>query len=110
MTISELERILTEQFDQQTAALMEKIDSLSNELAEARDVATTALKLAEDHQDQIDTLKSENIALNNELSSIRTKDIRDIEERIEDRANRQMRKSVVLKNVPESKDVTWEAT
>ena len=47
LTTKDLERILPEKFNQQTAVLTSKIESLSSELAEAKDIVASALQLAE---------------------------------------------------------------
>ena len=66
-------------------------------------------------------MTSENIALKDQLTSIKSKDlktiesdhsknIQSIEEVIEARTNRMMRKTLVFKNIPESANENWAET
>ena len=110
LTTSELERILTEQFKQHTEVLMARIDSLSAELVKAKDNAEEAIKLAQANHESIELLTSENIYLKDELKRIKDVEIINLENIIEDRTNRQLRKTLVFKNVPESDSETWEQT
>ena len=103
VTLDELERILTKQFEQQTEMLKKEISRLSDELKQTS-------QLAEKNQQEIDRLTSENLALKEEVKSIRKNDIQELEERIENRTNRMLRKTLVFKNIPETANESWAET
>ena len=110
ITVADLEEILSKHFEKQKEEFKVEIDRLKSDIVKTNDIAEAALDLARKNQDKIDLLESENNALRNKLNTIGDKQLNSIEERIEDRTNRQMRKSVIFKNIPESKAETWEET
>ena len=84
-----------------TESLGAAIEALQNELAETKSIASKALKMAEENKIVIEHLKSENINLKTRLHSIETEKLNAIEEQIENRTNRQLRKTLVFKGIPE---------
>ena len=103
VTQQQLEIILAKHFEQQTLELKEEIGRLSLELTQTRE-------LAEQNQRDVERLTSENIALKDQLQAVRVNNIRPIEELIEARTNRMLRKTLVFKNIPETANESWNET
>lgn len=92
------------------------IAELQDKLEQTQDIAAKALKLAEDNSKQITHLSNENTNLKTRLRTLENEKIYNIEEQIESRTNRQLRKTLVFKGIPETqpgennKKETWEET
>ena len=81
------------------------IEQLQASLDAVSQVANNALKLVEKQAKEIVSLKEEIDKLKNVPSNISQ-----LEERIEERTNRQLRKTLVFRGIPEKADETWEDT
>ena len=105
ITTSELKAILHEELLKQEeklkAHITDKFVELTAELTETKQIAQDAIMRAEANEQQIETLKSENIILKQQIAEIKSHDIRQLGEKIEDGTNRQLRNSVVFKGIEE---------
>ena len=107
--LEKLEHSITTNLGKVIAELREKL-----ELTE--EIAAKALKLAEENNKQLLALSNENTHLKTRLQNLENDRIYNIEEQIESRTNRQLRKTLVFKGIPEkqsgenNKKVTWEET
>ena len=87
--------------------LTDTIDKLHAELDEIGQIARNAIKLAENNNKEIVSLKDDINNLNNENKNLKDKInsqneiFKILEERIESRTNRQLRKTLVFKGIPE---------
>ena len=81
------------------------IEQLQASLDAVSKVANNALKLVEKQAKEILSLKQEIDKLKDVPSHINQ-----LEERIEERTNRQLRKTLVFRGIPEKSDETWEDT
>ena len=93
-----------------TDSLGGAISALQEELEKKRKTADRALKLAEDNIKAIEHLKNENTHLKTRLHSIENEKIVMIEEQIENRTNRQLRKTLVFKGISENPSRSDTAT
>ena len=104
-----------------TDSLGNAISALQDELELTKITADKALKLAEENQKAIEQLKNENLSLRTKLHTVEKEKLVNIEEQIENRTNRQLRKTLVFKGIPEketsgnevdsdSKSETWAQT
>ena len=107
ITRSDLEKILAKHLEPLKKSLNETIIKLQSDIDEIRAIADNALKLAQENEKKIDSLKQENNALKNQLAD-NTIHINSLEEKIESRTNRQLRKTLVFKGIPEK--ITTENT
>ena len=105
-----LEKVLSEKLSKVEEKLVNTICELKEELAATKSIAEKALDLARENQVKIASLQDENIQLNEQITSLRTEKIKVIEEQIEDRTNRQMRKSIVFRGIEEEEDESWSQT
>ena len=94
---SMIESLLEEKLDRFEETLLSKIDELQESLASTKSVAERALALALENKSQIDNLSAENAALQQRVSKLQSEKLKALEEQIEDRTNRQMRKSLIFK-------------
>ena len=106
-----------------TDSLGSAISALQDELEVTKLTANKALKLAEENSKAIEHLKNENTYLKTRLHTVENEKLVNIEEQIESRTNRQLRKTLVFKGIPEksvtelddgvqreSKSETWAQT
>ena len=107
---SMIESLLEEKLARFEETLLSKIDELQESLASTKSVAERALALALENKSKIDSLSSENAALQQRVSKLQSEKLKALEEQIEDRTNRQMRKSLIFKGIEESPNETWEET
>ena len=110
VTSAELENILKEQLALQTSSLVNEINGLRKELEVTRQFAEDAIKRVEVCETTIDILKSENLVLKEKIDRTQTEKLKNIEELIEDRTNRQLRNTLVIKGVADDRKETWEQT
>ena len=112
--ISELKEILHDELLKQEeklkAHITEQFVELNAELANTKQIAQDAIMRAEANELKIDTLQSENLVLKQQLNNIKTQEIRQLGEQIEDRTNRQLRNSLAFKGIVEEANETWERT
>jgi len=78
----------------------ETIEKLCSDIDNIKLIADNAFKLAQENQKVISQLRQENNALKNQLADNKTH-INLLEEKIESRTNRQLRKTLVFKGIPE---------
>ena len=105
-----LETLLDEKLSKFEEKLLSKINDLQENLAATKNTAERALALAMDNKMKIETLSAENAVLQQRVSTLLTEKVRSLEEQIEDRTNRQMRKSIIFKGIEESPHETWNDT
>ena len=110
-TKDELKTIVQELLDSQTADLRSIVESLQTELEETRNIATGALRRVEECEASIVKLENENESLKKELTTLENADqFKEIEERIEDRTNRQLRNTLTFKGITDDPNETWAQT
>ena len=108
ITAQELENILKVQLEAQTAALLSKIDELRKEVTATRDIADHALMRVEQCEGNIEILRSENLALRDRIENLQTSRIKNLEELVEERTNRQLRNTLIFKGIPEKHRESWQ--
>ena len=96
--------------DELTKSLGGAISNLQDELSIIRDIAEKAMQLAEQNKKSLSNLQSENTKLKQQLVALESERIAAIEESIEDRTNRQLRKTVIFRGIAESDKETWDQT
>ena len=101
------EAIFKEQLNDMEKRLGAAISALQDDLKTANDTADRANKRADENQKLIEKLQSENAALKLKVNNIELK-LPEIEEAIEDRTNRQLRKTIIFRGIPETDKETWE--
>ena len=110
-TKDELKTIVQELLDSQTADLRSIVESLQTELEETRNIATGALRRVEECEASIVKLENENESLKKELTTLENADrFKEIEDRIEDRTNRQLRNTLTFKGIADDPNETWAQT
>ena len=110
-TKAELKKIVQELLDGQTKDLRGIIETLQAELEETTNIATGALRRVEECEKSIVHLQTENEDLKNEIArSANLNRIKVLEERIEERTNRQMRNTLVFKGISDDLKETWSQT
>ena len=105
-----LESLLDEKLAKFEENLLAKIDELKENLAATKGIAEKALALARENQQKIDNLTLENAKFQQQITDLRTDKLKVLEESIEDRTNRQLRKTLIFRGVAESPTETWEET
>ena len=114
-TKDELKSIVQELLDGQTNDLRSLIENLQAELEETQNIATGAQRRVEECEKQIVKLENENDSLKAQMSLIENNDsnnakIKELEVRIEDRTNRQLRNTLTFKGITDSPKETWSET
>ena len=103
-------KLLTDNFEKIQSNLINEISSMKKELSDARNEASDARVLAETNAGEIARLSSTILSLV-EQNKLQAKDLCDLTELVEDRTNRQMRNTLVFKNVPKTvKEKSWNDT
>ena len=111
VTMDQLEKAVERAMNRQLETLLNKhlndtIESLRASLQEVTTIAKNALKLAEEQKAVIDELRA-----NNKNVKTLAVDVRAANERIEERTNRQLRKTLVFHGIQsEGESETWEET
>ena len=85
------------------------IEALQSNLEATTAIANNALALVTKLEKELAAVKEENTKLK-KLSQDNTSHIRQLEEHVEDRTNRQLRKTLVFHNIPEEPQESWAQT
>ena len=102
ITYRGLEAVLTKHLDKTIKALRSTLEG-------ATKIANDALILIKKLEKEIAGLKEENIKLRKNLTN-ETNNIKQNENKIEDRTNHQLLKTLVFHNIPELESETWDQT
>ena len=102
VTYRGLEAVLSKHLDK-------TIEVLRSNLEATTKVANDALTLVKKLEKEIAGLKEENIKLKKNVTN-ESSNVKQNENRIEDRTNRQLRKTLVFHNIPELEAETWDQT
>ena len=89
--------------------LNKTIEALQSNLEATTAIANNALALVSKLEKELSALREEHNKLKNH-SQDNSVNVKALEERIEDRTNRQLRKMLVFNNIPEKEHESWEDT
>lgn len=118
LTTDKFEKLLQKHLQPIQEALNQSLIKVQADIDEIKAIAANALrlaenssKLAEENKNAIQQLTSENTHLKQQIRQALEQNL-NLEERIENRTNRQLRKTIVFKGIPESEDSkeSWNET
>ena len=99
---TQIEKSIRETIKNELSSLKEELVRLQSELESVTNTADNAVKMSDQLKKDCTKLQEENVNLKTKLQNI-TNEQGEILEAIEDRTNRQLRKTLVFKGIPEEK-------
>ena len=110
-TKDDLKTIVQELLAEQTTDSRLIIESLQTELEETRNIASGALRRVEECEADLAKLQNENESLKDQITTLgHAERFKELEERLEDRTNRQFRNTLTFKGIADDPDETWAQT
>ena len=91
-------------------AFTEKLEKIEETACKAMELAETNAKEIQDLKERFDEVQNQNIELQARNKKLLEERIKDVERNVEDRTNRSLRKTLVIKGVDEIANETWSQT